>query len=161
MKKGLFDAVYGLSRFINIIAGVSLTFLMLLTILDVILRQFRMPVVGTYELVAFAGAVVIGFSLPMTSWLRQHIFVDFFIIKFSKKIQNIFNISTRCVVMVLFTLLGWNLFKYALDLQRSGEVSPTLRIPFWPVAFGVGICCFIQCLVLICDIVKIFGGEYE
>lgn len=161
MKKGLFDTVYGLSRFINIIAGISLTFLMLLTIADVILRRFRIPIVGTYELVAFSGAVVIGFSLPMTTWLRQHIFVDFFIIKFSKKVQNIFNICTRGIVIVLFVLMGWNLFKYALDLQRSGEVSLTLRIPFWPVAFGVGICCFIQCLVLICDVVKIFGGEYE
>ncbi len=161
MKKGLFDTVYGLSRFINIIAGISLTFLMLVTIADVILRRFRIPIVGTYELVAFSGAVVIGFSLPMTSWLRQHIFVDFFIIRFSKKVQSIFNVSTRGIVIVLFVLLGWNLFKYSLDLQRSGEVSLTLRIPFWPVAFGVGICCFIQCLVLICDIVKIFGGEYE
>jgi len=161
MKKGLFDAVYGLSRFINIIAGISLTFLMLLTIADVILRRFRIPIVGTYELVAFSGAVVIGFSLPMTSWLRQHIFVDFFIIKFSKKVQNVFNLCTRGIVIVLFILLGWNLLKYALDLQRSGEVSLTLRIPFWPVAFGIGICSFIQCLVLVCDIVKIFGGEYE
>jgi TRAP-type C4-dicarboxylate transport system permease small subunit len=81
--------------------------------------------------------------------------------KFSKQVQNVFNICTRVIVMVLFVLMGWNLFKYALDLQRSGEVSLTLQIPFWPVAFGVGICCFIQCLVLICDIVKIFGGEYE
>ena len=161
MKKGLFGTVYGLSRFINIIAGISLTFLMLLTIADVILRRFRIPIVGTYELVAFSGAVVIGFSLPMTSWLRQHIFVDFFIIKFSKKVQNVFNVCTRVIVIVLFAVMGWNLFKYALDLQSSGEVSLTLRIPFWPVAFGVGVCCFIQCLVLICDIVKIFGGEYE
>ncbi len=161
MKNGFLAVVHGISRFINVIAGIFLTFLMLLTISDVILRQFRKPIVGTYELVAFSGAVVIGFSLPMTTWLRQHIFVDFFIAKFSKPVQNIFNVCTRVIVIVLFFLLGWNLLKYALDLQRSGEVSLTLRIPFWPVAFGVGICCFIQCLVFICDIVKIFGGEYE
>ncbi len=161
MKRGFFTVVHGLSRFINVIAGMFLTFLMLLTISDVILRQFRKPIVGTYELVAFSGAVVIGFSLPMTTWLRQHIFVDFFIAKFSKGVQNVFNVCTRVIVIVLFFFLGWNLLKYAMDLQRSGEVSLTLRIPFWPVAFGVGICCFIQCLVFICDILKIFGGEYE
>ena len=161
MKKGLFATTQALSRLMNIIAGVFLTFLMLLTIGDVILRQFRRPIVGTYELVAFSGAVVIGFSLPMTTWLRQHIFVDFFIAKFSKPVQNIFNICTRVIVIVLFYLLGWNMLKYAMDLQRSGEVSVTLRIPFWPVAFGVGICSFIQCLVFVCEIVKIFGGEYE
>ena len=159
--KGFKNTVNGISRFLNVIAGMSLTFLMLLTISDVILRFFKRPIVGTYELVAFSGAVVIGFSLPFTSWMRAHIFVDFFIIKFSKRVRNIFNITTRCIVIVLFFLIGWNLIKYAIDLQKSGEVSLTLQIPFYPVAYGIGICCFIQCLVMFCDILKIFGGEYE
>jgi len=159
--KGFKNTVNGISRFLNVIAGMSLTFLMLLTISDVILRFFKRPIVGAYELVAFSGAVVIGFSLPFTSWVRAHIFVDFFIIKFPKRVRNIFNITTRCIVIVLFFLIGWNLIKYAMDLQKSGEVSLTLQIPFYPVAYGIGISCFIQCLVMFCDILKIFGGEYE
>lgn len=150
-----------ISRILNVIAGVSLTFLMLLTVMDVILRTFKRPIVGTYELVAFSGAIVIGFALPFTSWLRGHIFVDFFILRFSQKIRNIFNVATRCLVIILFLLIGWNLMKYAMDLQKSGEVSLTLQLPFFPVAYGVGICCFMQCLVMISDIVKIFGGKYE
>jgi len=153
--------INGISRFFNIIAGISLTFLMLLTITDVILRGFRSPVPGTYEVVAFAGAVVIGFSMPLTSWLRGHIFVDFFILKFSQRGRDIFNIATRCLVIVLFFLIGWNLIKYGMDLQKSGEVSLTLQIPFYPVAYGVGVCCFILCLVFVCDIVKISGGKYD
>jgi len=156
-----FKTINGISRFFNIIAGISLTFLMLLTITDVILRGFRRPVPGTYEVVAFAGAVVIGFSMPLTSWLRGHIFVDFFILKFSQKGRDIFNIATRCVVIILFFLIGWNLIKYGMDLQKSGEVSLTLQMPFYPVAYGVGICCFVQCLVLVCDVVKISGGKYD
>jgi TRAP-type C4-dicarboxylate transport system permease small subunit len=159
--KGFLSGVEKISKFLNVIAGISLTFLMLLTIADVILRQFRMPVVGTYELVAFSGAVVIGFSMPLTSYIRQHIFVDFFILKFSQKVRNIFNTATRGLVMVLFLLVGWNMFKYARDLQKSGEVSLTLQMPFYPVAYGVGVCCFILCLVFVCDIIKIFKGEYE
>ncbi len=159
--KGFMDKVRGLSRFLNVIAGISLTFLMLLTVMDVILRALKRPIVGTYELVAFAGAVVIGFAVPLTSWVRGHVFVDFFVLKFSKTGRNIFNIATRCLVVVLFFLIGWNLIKYGMDLQKSGEVSLTLQMPFYPVAYGVAVCCFVQCLVMICDIVKIFGGEYE
>jgi TRAP-type C4-dicarboxylate transport system permease small subunit len=155
------NTIKGISRFLNIIAGVSLTFLMLLTITDVILRGFKSPVPGTYEVVAFAGAVVIGFSMPLTSWLRAHIFVDFFILKLSQRGRDIFNIVTRCVVVILFFLIGWNLIKYGMDLQKSGEVSLTLQMPFYPVAYGVGVCCFVQCLVMVCDIVKISGGKYE
>jgi TRAP-type C4-dicarboxylate transport system permease small subunit len=158
---GFSKTIREISRVLNAIAGISLTFLMLLTMADVILRFFKRPIVGTYELVAFAGAVVIGFSLPLTSWVRAHIYVDFFILKFSKKVQGVFNVVTRCIVFVLFVLIGWNLLKYGLGLQESGEVSLTLQVPFYPVAYGLGVCCFVQCLVLVCDIVKIFGGEYE
>ena len=159
--KGFLGGVEKISKFLNAIAGISLVFLMLLTIADVILRMFKRPVVGTYELVAFAGAVVIGFSMPLTSFIRQHIFVDFFILKFSQKVRNIFNTATRGLVMALFLLVGWNMFKYARDLQKSGEVSLTLQLPFYPVAYGVGVCCFILFQVFVCDVIKIFKGEYE
>ncbi len=159
--KGFLRGVEKTSKFLNVIAGVSLIFLMTLTVLDVILRSFRMPILGTYELVMLAGAVVIGFSMPLTSWIRQHIFVDFFILKFSQKGRDIFNIVTRFMVIFLFILLGWNLFKYGYDLQRSGEVSLTLQLPFYPFVYGLGVCCFVQCLVMVCDIVKIAGGKYE
>jgi len=158
---GFLNKTNGLSRFFNVIAGISLTFLMLLTVMDVILRALKRPIVGTYELVAFSGAVAIGFAVPLTSWLRGHIFVDFFILRFSQKVRNIFNITTRCLVIVLFFLIGWNLIKYGMDLQKSGEVSLTLQMPFYPVAYGVAVCCFVQCLVLICDVIKILGGKYE
>lgn len=159
--KGFLSGVEKISKLLNVIAGISLTFLMLLTITDVILRMFKRPIVGTYELVGFAGAVVIGFSMPLTSFVRQHIFVDFLILKFSQKVRNIFNIATRCLVIALFLLIGWNMFKYAWDLQKSGEVSLTLQMPFYPVAYGVGVCLFILCLVFVCDIIKIIGGEFD
>jgi TRAP-type C4-dicarboxylate transport system permease small subunit len=159
--KGFLNAVAWLSRFVNVVAGISLTLLMLLTVVDVILRGFKRPIVGTYELVAFLGAIAIGFSVPLTSWLRGHIFVDFIILKFPSRLRDTFNIITRGMVIFLFLMIGWNLIKYALDLHRSGEVSLTLRLPFYPIAYAIGICCFIQCLVIVCDVVKIVGGRYE
>ena len=159
--KSFLKVVHGISRVLNIIAGTSLTFLMLLTIVDIALRGFRRPIVGTYELVAFAGAVVIGFSMPLTSWFRSHVYVDSLITKFSQKTRRGFNIATRVMVIGLFVVAGWNLFKYGMDLRRSGEVSLTLQVPFYPVAYGLGVCCFVLCLVMVCAVIKIFGGEYE
>ena len=159
--EGFLSKVKGISRFLNLIAGISLSFLMFLTIADVILRFFRKPIVGTYELVALSGAVVIGFSVPFTSWIRGHVYVDFLILKFSQKTRNILHIITRCLVIWLFLMIGWNLIKYGMDLHKSGEVFLTLQVPFYPVAYALGICCFIQCLVILCDILKILGGKYE
>jgi TRAP-type C4-dicarboxylate transport system permease small subunit len=156
-----FDKVWKLSRYINFISGVSLTFLMLLTVADIILRSFRKPIIGTFEIVAFSGAVVIGFSIPFTTWVRGHVYTDFLITRFSDKTRNVFNILTRCMGIGLFFLIGLELIKHGLDLRKAGEVSPTLTLPFYPVAYGLGGCCFIQCLVLLCDIFKTFGGKNE
>ena len=155
------DKVWKLSRLINFIAGSSLAFVMFLTVADIILRSFRRPIIGTYDIVTFSGAVVIGFSLPFTSWMRGHVYTDFLILRFSQKIRNIFNIVTRGMGIWLFIMIGWNLIKYGMDLKKAGEVSHTLTMPFYPVAYELGICCFIQCLVLLCDILRIFGRKYE
>ncbi len=159
--EGFLNAVRQLSRLLNGIAGVSITFIMLLTVLDVILRAFKHPIVGAYELVAFTGALVIGFAVPLTSWLRAHIFVDFVILKLPKKTQSTFHVITRCVGIILFFLVAWNMYLVGADLQRTGEVSPTLQLPFYYVAYAVSVALFIQCIVLFCDIVKIFRGSYE
>lgn len=158
---GFLNKMRDLSQFLYIIAGITLAFMMCLTVLDVILRTFRKPIVGTYELVAFSGAVVIGFSVPFTSWVRGHIYVDFLISRFSRKVKNVIHVATRCLVIWLFLMAGWNLIKYGMDLQKSGEVSLTLEMPFYPVAYGIGVCCFVQCVVILCDILKISGGKYE
>jgi len=93
--------------------------------------------------------------------MRGHIFVDFFYQKCPKKAQDILNAFTRLLGIVLFFLIGWNLFKVGVELFRSGEVTLTRQLPFYPIAYGLGVCCFIQCLVLVCDIFKIMEGKYE
>jgi hypothetical protein len=40
-------------------------------------------------------------------------------------------------------------------------VSITRNIPFYPVAYAAGVCCFVECIVFVCEIVKIMEGKYE
>jgi hypothetical protein len=76
-------------------------------------------------------------------------------------VRNLFNITTRCMVITLFGLIGWNLLLFGLDLQKSGEVSLTLQVPFYPIAYAIGFACFVQCLATLCDIIHIHGGTYD
>jgi TRAP-type C4-dicarboxylate transport system permease small subunit len=159
MKKFL-DAVKGTSSVLSAIAGVALAFLLLLTVADVVLRVLGRPIVGTYELVAVSGAVAIGLSLPITSWVRGHIYVDSFVERLPRVPRVVLSIATRLLVLGLFFLIGWNLIKYALALRAAGEVTPTLRVPFYPVVIGVGVSCLVECMVMIADIVKgLRGGD--
>ena len=148
-------------KFLHGIAGVSLVFLMLVTCADVVLRFFRRPIPGTYELVGFAAAVAIGFTMPFTSWVRGHVYVDSMIGHLPKAGRSVFHVATRLLAAGLFALLGWNLVRFGLDLRGSGEVSPTLELRFYPVAFGLAAASFLQVIVMLCGIVKVLRGEYE
>jgi TRAP-type C4-dicarboxylate transport system permease small subunit len=158
---GLLGIAWRLSKWANGISGIVLTLMMLITVTDVILRSFGKPIVGAFELVAFSGALVLGFSVPFTSWVRGHIYVDFLIQRLPRTMRMVFHTATRCLGIGLFFVIGWNLIKMGADLSKSGEVSPTLQMPFYPVVYAVGVCCFIQCLVLLADVLKIFEDKYD
>ncbi len=165
------------SRVLQWIAGASLVFLMVLTICDVLLRtmfsaiphaagfdflrSWIKPIPGTYELVGFAGGIAIGLAMPFTSWVRGHVFVDTFLTPLPKRVQMGIHITTRLMSAGLFLLLGWNLIRFGLDLRASGEVSLTLQLPFYPIAFGLALASFVQVVVLLCDIVISLRGGHE
>lgn len=157
----LFRTVRDLSRWIYVIGGVFVVFIMLLTVADVILRYLGRPILGAYELVAFSGAVVLGFSLPYTSLVKGHIYVDVLVSRFPPGWKVLFNALTRAAGLCLLTMMGWSLFEHGSHLRKSGEVSLTIQIPFYPIAFGIGVCCLVTGLVLACDMIKILRGEYE
>ena len=71
------------------------------------------------------------------------------------------HLFTRFLGLGLFGLAGWNLLKMGNDLLRSGEVSPTLHMPFYPVVYGIGAVCLLQSLVLFGDMIKVIREQYE
>ena len=150
-----------ISKFLNVIAGCAVTFMMLLTVADVLLRAGGHPIIGTFEIVSLVLALVIGFGIPQVSLDRGHVYMDFLLEKVSKKSRNVMNTSTRILCIILFGFIGSNLFNVGARFHASGEVSPTIMIPFYPVAYGVAVCCLLECCVLIVDIVKIWRGQYE
>ncbi|OPY77633.1 MAG: Tripartite ATP-independent periplasmic transporter [Syntrophorhabdus sp. PtaU1.Bin058] len=155
----LFERCKKINRYIYLFAGFALMFMMLLTVADVILREFDHPIVGTYELVGFSAAVVIGFCIPYTTSMRGHITVDFLTMRMSAKIQKMLLIITRLFGIFLFVFMGYNLFIMGSDLLKSGEVSLTIQMPFYPIAFGIGVCCFLQAFTQLVDVVAIIRRQ--
>lgn len=156
-----FKILQSVSRLLNIIAGISVTLMMLLTVADVLLRAGGHPIIGTYEIVALLLAIVIGFGIPQVSLDRGHVYMEFLLQKFSKNGRNVINTVTRIFCLILFAFIGVNLFSVGAAFRASGEVSPTIQLPFYPVAYGVAVCCLLECCVFIFDILRIWRGEYE
>ena len=118
------------------------------------MRAVGSPIMGTYEVVGLSLALVIGFAIPKVSLNRQHIYMDFLVDRLSKRNKALMNTFTRILNIFLFVLIGYALFIIGNEYRISGETSPTIMLPFYPMAYGVGICCFIECFVFIFEIVK-------
>jgi len=138
----------------DFVAGTALVSIMLLTTCDVVLRYLGHPILGSYDLVSFGAAFVIGFALPRTSWERMHITVDILVERIPHR-RFILDIVTRAMALALFVLLGWNLAVLGADYSKTGEGTLTLGIPLFPIAYALGFCAFLQCFTLIGEVVKI------
>ena len=138
----------------DFVAGTALVSIMLLTTCDVVLRYLGHPILGSYDLVSFGAAFVIGFALPRTSWEKMHITVDILVEKIPDR-RFIVDIVTRAMALALFVLLGWNLTVLGADFFKTGEGTLTLGIPLFPIAYALGFCAFLQCFSLIGDVARI------
>jgi len=152
------ELVSKLSRFLAVIAGATLVFVMLLTVLDVILRYFGYPIIGVYDLVALGGAIVVGFTMPLAAEKRIHVYMEMAFQGHSRTVKQILNLLTRLIVFGISFVVAWNLIRLGIDFRRTGEVSLTIRIIYYPVAIGLGACFFIQMLVLVVQIFRVFSG---
>jgi TRAP-type C4-dicarboxylate transport system permease small subunit len=159
--KTLSDALRWMSRTLNLVAGIALTFMMLLTVADVILRAGGYPIVGTYEISALCLGLVIAFGIPQVSLDRGHVYMEFLLAHFPKWGKGAMLTVTRLLCVTLFALIGMNLLKVAAGFRASGEVTATVQLPFYPVAYGVAVCCFLECVVFLFEIARIWRAEYE
>jgi len=159
--KTFLAVVFKVSKAMDFVGGLALNFIIFLTTADVLMRALGRPIPGVYEIVAIGGGIIIGFTMPLTSWWRKHVYANFVIKAFSTTIRNAFDFTTRCVGIGLLIMIGWNLVRLGSEFQSKGQVSITLQIPLYPIAYGLGACFFVLSVVLFCDILKIVGGEYE
>lgn len=149
------------SKLISVIAGLSLTVMMFLTFSDVALRALKRPIVGTYEMVSLLLALVVALGLPQVSLERGHVYMEFVVERLKERTKRIVNTATRLCVIFLFVLGGIYLLDVGSLYKKSKEVTATMKIPFYPFAYTCAICCFMQSLVLIREVVNLWRKRNE
>ena len=142
------------------IAGIALVSIVLLTVSDVVLRRFRMPIDWAFEVVVMLAAIVISFALPQSTLDKGHVLTDFLIEKLTPRWQKYLFALTRVLAVFVFVILGWRVVCLGQKFCKAGQVSPILEFPDYPVAYAVAVALFIECLVLLWTLVEeVRGGE--
>ncbi|MFC1885603.1 TRAP transporter small permease [Thermodesulfobacteriota bacterium] len=141
------------------VAGLFLVGMILLTCADICFRLVATPISGAFELMGYSGAVVTAFALGYTQIKRGHIAVDVLTDTFSPHTKKNLSLINTVVCFIFFTISTWQIAKLATNLFRTGEVTETLRIIYYPFCYGVALGCAALSFAFLTDLIKIFFSE--
>jgi len=143
------------SRLLDDIAGWVIVAAMALVVINIILRAaLNNPIKGVYEYTGYLMAVVIGFAIAQCAVEKTHIAVDFFIDKLNPLAQSVIDTVFSSVTVIFLVFSSIQVLIYGITVVKSGEVSATAHIPFYPFIFMVSAGLFMLSLVELNKVVK-------
>jgi TRAP-type C4-dicarboxylate transport system permease small subunit len=157
MKRFLVGIV-NVDKSLYVVAGIVLSCMIVLTLFDVILRNFGHPITGSMEFIQYGGSIVFGFSIPYGTVLGAQVIVDVMTEKLSPGKKRAINVITRCIGILLFLFVAYNFFLYGLDVRRTGERTASFKIPYYPFSFALSLSFFLQSVTVFRDLVKTVKG---
>jgi TRAP-type C4-dicarboxylate transport system permease small subunit len=145
------------------IGGVALVVMTAVSCINVILRMVATPIAGIYDLVCYLGALVASLPLAYTQLKKGHIAVDIVSLMFPARLRKTAIGVSYVLGMIFFAAAAWKLAGLGNILMNAGEVSETLKMPFWPFTYAVAVSCGLMVFCLFVDVVEMFvspaGGE--
>jgi TRAP-type C4-dicarboxylate transport system permease small subunit len=139
---------------LNWCAGGALVAMMCLVNANVFLIPFGMPIWGTYEIVGFMGTVVLSFGLIRTTVAKGHMAVEIVVSRLPLRFQSVLSFVNRLITLIIMGLVSWQSVRYGTKVWQTGEMSQTLKMPFFPFLYGIAFAFGIAALVVFLDILK-------
>lgn len=143
-----------INKVLLFLAGCFLIGLIMLTCANVILRLLWKPLMGTFELIRYSVAIVTALALGYTQLREGYVAVDILVLKFSAKTRKMLNAINSLTCMIFFMIVTWQIAKYATKLLKTGEVTETLEIIYYPFTYGAALGCAFLCLAFLVDFLK-------
>ncbi len=132
--------LYPIPKVMSRIGSFFLFLMMFLTIADVFLRKvFSKSILGTVEITEFMMVILVFFGLAQAEIMNENVRVDIITNRFRKSTRQIIEVITQFCCFILFVLMTWYAFDYAVGKIGSGEVSQDLWIPMYPFVFVVAL----------------------
>ena len=131
------------------VACAAIVTMILVTCADIIMRLFRHPLIGAYDIVNVAGTITIACAMPYTTAVKGHVAIEFFFHKLGRVGRLILDTVIRIMLVVLFSALTWGCIHHGQSLRENGQVTPTLQMPEFWVAYLVAGSCATMVLVTI------------
>jgi TRAP-type C4-dicarboxylate transport system permease small subunit len=158
MMKRFIAGIVNMDKLLYIVAGSVLAGMIILTLCDVVLRNFGHPITGSMEVIQYGGCIVFGFAIPYATLLGAQVIVDIITEKLSPDKKRIFDIVTRGIGIIIFLFIAYNFTLYGMDVIRTGERTASFKIPYYPFAFALSFSFLLQSLTIVIDLIKTLKG---
>jgi len=144
----------GVEKVSSGVSGAVITFIMLLTTVDVFLRYvFNSPLPGAYTL---CEMMMLGAVYPAVAYVQQqkgHVRVDVLIDRLKGSPRISFELGTLLLALVAFGAMCWQSGLLAWGAWVSGDYDMgEVHYPFWPAKMVMTIGLGLLCLRFITDI---------
>jgi len=145
-----------LNGLLTFIGGMFLVAMIVLTCGNIFFRMVWVPVPGAYELMGLFGAIVTAFALGQTQIRKGHVAVDVLINTFSIKTKKALKVAGNLICMAFFIIVTWQLAVKGITLWKTGELTETLKIIYYPFIYAVAFGCAVLALVCFGDLLSAF-----
>ena len=143
---------YRVQKMLIVVAGISLIMMMLLIIADVLARIFFTPILGSVEILGLLGAITASFALGYTQIHDGHLAIDILVERLMmRQSTRRFN---SAIFSIFFLFVGIYLLYNAWVLARTGELTETLLIVFYPFVITTALGFFSLCMALAIDVLN-------
>ena len=156
----LIEKISGLlNKLLTLLGGIFLVGMIALTCANILSRLVWVPITGTFEMMGFFGAIVTAFALGYTQVKKGHIAVDVLVNRFSDGTKKVLSIINNTICSFFFLVAAWQIVVKATTLMKTGEVTETLQVIYYPFTYAVAFGCLVLSLTLITEIIRVFIPE--
>ncbi|MFP3975804.1 MAG: TRAP transporter small permease [Dehalococcoidia bacterium] len=120
-------------------------------------KIFHVPLPGSYEIISYAQLIAIACAVSLTLFAGEHVEVDLFVSRVSKRTQGLIDAIISIFGLGLFVMITWQAFEYAQSLRIAGEVSGTIKLPLFLFSYVLAVASISVCLAFILRILEAAG----
>ncbi|MBQ9344937.1 MAG: TRAP transporter small permease [Kiritimatiellae bacterium] len=132
-----------------LVGAAAVLAMMLVTVADVVGRQFGLPVPGAYDLVQVLGAIAILCALPLTTAVKGHIAIEYFFQKLARPGRAAVDGLLRLLLLALWIVLAVQFALKGELYRQSHELTATLHMPmFWALWLAAAASALTACVTL-------------
>ena len=148
------DPLRVLVKYSGKIAGAGILFMMAVTCLDIVLRRFGACVPGAYDLARIAGGITIAAALPLTTAVKGHVAIEYFFHRLGSRGRIVVDSLMRTLQLAAFAVASHSFAVKGATLLREGEVTPTLQLPVFWLAWLASATCLLTAFVTLFHLVR-------